>query len=79
MLKAAPPPLPWVEETAPPPVGVLQAHFVSHRQFRLLDMHTVIPRGTDRAGAAGAVRRLPLPLPARASAGKDSIAQPQGG
>lgn len=42
MLKAAPPPLPWVEETAPPPVGVVQAHFVSHWQFRLLDMHTVI-------------------------------------
>ena len=78
MLTAAPPPN-WARDKTAQPTARLQAHFVSHRQIRLLYMHTAIPPGTDRAEVAGAKRLWRPRLPARASVGTSSTAQPQGG
>jgi hypothetical protein len=58
MPTAPPPPYQRARDTAPADVGRLQAHFVSHQRFRLLDMHTVIQPGIDRDAIAGAGRLL---------------------
>ena len=73
MLTAPPPLYQRARDAAPADVGRLQAHFVSHQWFRLLDMHTVIQPGTDRDGAAAWIRPSRLPRPAHAQQGRASI------